>query len=258
MLVVTAGAESRAIVGLDKRTGKELWRAEAEGLGLVWGTPVLAKNQEGQEEIVIGAAYEIWGVNPSTGKLQWFCEAIDTESFSSSLVVHDGVAYAAEGRSGGSIAMKVGGKGDVTSDAVIWSGRDASRFSTPIVHEGRLYLISSGIVACLEASNGEQVFRGRLRRSDRRTDQASSQPESRNSFRGRFGSMDYSSPVLADGKIYYVSRSGDMHVLEAGDKLNELATNRVTDDPEDFSATPAISDGQIFIRSDKHLYCIAK
>jgi hypothetical protein len=73
---------------------------------------------------------------------------------------------------------------------------------------------------------------------------------------GGFGG-DYASPIIADGKIYFTSRSGDMFVLKASDKFEQLATNRVTSESEDFSATPAVSDGQLFIRSSKHLYCIA-
>ncbi|MCH8149450.1 MAG: EF-hand domain-containing protein, partial [Planctomycetes bacterium] len=68
---------------------------------------------------------------------------------------------------------------------------------------------------------------------------------------------DYSSPILADGKLYYVRRSGDMFVLQANDKLEQIALNRVTNDKEEFSATPAASDGDLFIRSDKHLYCLS-
>lgn len=62
---------------------------------------------------------------------------------------------------------------------------------------------------------------------------------------------------MGDGKIYYVSRGGDIHVIKAADKFEQLATNRLTSETEDFSATPAISSGQIFVRSNKHLYCVS-
>lgn len=71
------------------------------------------------------------------------------------------------------------------------------------------------------------------------------------------GGSDYSSPVLGDGKIYYVTRKGEIHVIKPTDKFEQLATNRVTSESEDFSATPAISSGQIFFRSNKHLYCVS-
>jgi outer membrane protein assembly factor BamB len=75
---------------------------------------------------------------------------------------------------------------------------------------------------------------------------------------GGFGGGDYASPVVADGKIYFVARNGDMFVLRATDQFEQLAVNRVTTETEDFSATPALSDGQIFVRSNRHLYCIAQ
>jgi hypothetical protein len=71
------------------------------------------------------------------------------------------------------------------------------------------------------------------------------------------GGQDYSSPVLADGKIYFTSRGGDIHVFAAGLEFKQLAVNRVTREREDFSATPAVSRGELFIRSSKYLYCVA-
>jgi outer membrane protein assembly factor BamB len=291
LVVVPAGAESRAVIGLDKSTGKELWRSESDNLGNVWGTPIVAKVDDTRTDIVIGAPYEIWGINPATGKLKWYCNAMETDQFNSSVVLADGIIYAVEGRGGGSIAISSGGKGDVTASNVVWSGNDSNRFATPIVHEGRIYLISGGTAKCLNAADGKEIFQARLQggasggspaapggqppegaRPGRRgpggggTGQPPGGPGGfggpggpgggRGGFGGGRGS-DYSSPVLGDGKIYYVTRSGDIHVLAATDKFEKLATNRLTDDSEDFSATPAISNGQIFFRSSKHLYCVS-
>lgn len=69
--------------------------------------------------------------------------------------------------------------------------------------------------------------------------------------------IDYASPIIADGKLYFTARNGDTYVFTAGKEFNQLAVNRVTTDPEEFSATPAISDGEIFIRSNKNLYCVS-
>ena len=91
---------------------------------------------------MIGAPNEIWGLNPATGKLKWYCEAMPTDQFNSSVVISDNTIYAVEGRGGGSIAIKTGGKGDITKTDVVWSGRDSNRFSTPLLFEGRMYLIS--------------------------------------------------------------------------------------------------------------------
>lgn len=262
ILVVTAAAESQAIVGLDKETGKELWRAEAEGLASTWGTPVLAKSEEGKTQVVLGVPYEFWGLDPETGKLTWYCEAMDSDSYCSSVIEHDGIIYGIEGRGGGSIAVKAGGKKDISQTNVLWRGRNNNRISTPVFHEGRIYFFSGRVANCIDAKTGAEIFQGRLPTADNA--QAAQGPAGgpggpggRRGGGGGRGGQDYGSPILADGKIYFITRNGDMHVLKATDKLESLAVNRVTNDSEDFSATPAISGGELFVRSNKHMYCIS-
>jgi hypothetical protein len=70
------------------------------------------------------------------------------------------------------------------------------------------------------------------------------------------GGQDYSSPVVAGKNLYYVFRSGEASVFELGPELKQVATNRLDAQGAEFSATPAISDGELFIRSSKYLYCI--
>ncbi len=197
-------------------------------------------------DLVIWVASEIWGINPQTGKLRWYCETSKSNEFCSSLVAHGGVVYAVGGRGGGgSIAVRVGGKGDVTSSHVLWTGRDSSRFSTPIFYKDRLYSFANDVATIINAKTGERLARSRL------------EGGSGGSSERRMGG-DYGSPVLADGKVYFVRQSGDMFVLKADDKLEQLAVNRLTAaEDEEFSATPAVSGGELFIRSNKRLYCVA-
>ncbi len=249
LLIVTASAESEALVALDKATGKEVWRQETSGLNGCWGTPVLVEVSPERTDLVLGVPSEIWGFNPETGKLRWFCTGMPTDTFVSSVVAGDGVAYAVEGRGGGSIAVRVGGNGDVAQSHVVWTGQDNNRIGTPVLFAGRLYCSAGGVVTCLDTKNGKKVFQGRL-------------PSTGGGTSGRRGGGrgfggDYASPVVADGKIYFLSRAGDMYVLETGDSFTVLAHNRITSETEDFSATPAISDGELFLRSSKHLYCVA-
>jgi hypothetical protein len=68
-------------------------------------------------------------------------------------------------------------------------------------------------------------------------------------------SGDYASPVFADGKLFYTKRSGETFVFKSGEKLEQIAVNKLGDN-ESFGATPAISHGQLFLRSDKFLYCV--
>lgn len=250
-LVVTAGPERRAMVGLDAETGKELWAAESESFGDVWGTPILVTSGD-RTDIVIGAPGEMWGINPKTGKVRWYCEAIQSDQFNTSVVASDGVIFAVEGRGGGAIAIKAGGKGDVSQSNVLWTGRDANRFGTPVVYEGRIYFVANGIANCLDAKTGSKLYQSRLPRPDG----ADNEPQ-QDSGRGRggFGGQDYASPVIAAGRVYYVSAGGDIHVWKTGDSFESLAVNRLASG-ETFAATPAISAGDLFFRSNKKLYCV--
>ncbi|WP_298863522.1 PQQ-binding-like beta-propeller repeat protein [uncultured Gimesia sp.] len=262
LLIVTATAESEAIVALNKVTGKEVWRQESTGFNATWGTPILVSINDERTDLVIGVPFEIWSLNPNTGKLRWYCEAMSTETYCSSVIAHNGVVYGIEGRGGGSIAVRANGKGDVTKSHVLWSGRDSNRIETPVIYQNRIYFFSKGIANCIDARTGERIFRGRLDSgntvaSDEREEQAGNRSGGRQG-RGGFRGSDYSSPVIADGKIYFTSRSGETYVIKASDKLEQLSVNRLTDDNEDFSATPAVSGGQLFIRSDRHLYCIGE
>jgi len=258
LLIVTATAESEAIVALNKETGKEVWRQESTGFNATWGTPILVPIDDKRTDLVIGVPYEIWSLNPETGKLRWYCEAMPTETYCSSVIAHHGVIYGIEGRGGGSIAVRADGKGDVTKSHVLWSGRDSNRIETPIFYQDRIYFFAN----CIDAKTGERIFRGRLDAGNSvASEKQEEQPGNRVGGRqgrggGGFRGSNYSSPVIADGKIYFISRSGETYVLKASDQLEQLSVNRLTDENEDFSATPAVSDGDLFIRSDKHLYCV--
>ena len=250
LLIVTAPAESQAMVALNTLTGQEVWRQAAMGFDGLRGTPTLVQVDENRTDLVVGVPFEIWGLNPKNGKLRWFCEGTESELFNSSVVSHDGLVYGIEGPGGGSLAVRAGGKGDVTKTHVVWRGRNRNQFGTPIVHQGRVYFVAHGIINCINATTGKQVFQTRL------------QGAGRGGFRGLvlggLGGGDYSSAVVADGKLYYVRRSGDIFVLKADTKFELLSVNRMTDDNlEEFKATPAISDGELFVRSSKHLYCVA-
>jgi hypothetical protein len=254
LLIVTATAECEGMVGLDKATGREVWRQEAAGFNGSWSTPVLVPAGQGRVDMVIGVPGEIWGLSPKTGLLRWYCQSVEDTSFCSSLAVVEDTVYAIEGRGGGSIAVRVGGRGEVTDSHVLWRGRHTNRIGSPIAYQGRIYFFSQGIANCIDAETGERLFQDRLRGPGRSSGGRGTTGRRRRGFT----SSDYSSPIIADGKLYFVSRSGDVYVLRAIDRFEQLAVNRVTDDREDFSATPAVSGGALFIRSDQHLYCAAK
>jgi len=245
VVIVVAGPERRAVVGLDAETGKELWSADSEALASVWGTPVTAPGRDGVTDVVLATPGELWGLNPATGKIRWFAGAVGEDGFNTSAVIADGVAYCIEGRSGGSIAIRTGGKGDVTETNVVWSGRDANRFGTPLVVDGRVWFVANRIANCLDAATGERLFQTRL--------------PGEGGGGGGFGrGGDYASPVAADGKVYYVTSDGQVHVLASAATFESLAVNDLGEEGETFAATPAISAGAIYVRSDRHLWCFSE
>lgn len=265
LVIVTASAESQALVAFDGKTGEEAWRSESEGYSGTWGTPILVE-AEGRTDLVLAVPYEIWGLNPDTGKLRWYCNGIEADSMCSSVVAGDGIVYAVEAGpgGGGAIAVRAGGTGDVTKTHVLWTQNERSRIGTPLIHEGRMYWITGGVANCIDAVTGERVYQERLggpAAPDGNAGQAGGRPGGRRRGGGGFGGFgggqDYSSPVAADGKLYFVSRTGDMSVLALGSEFSLLAQNRF-DEPGDFSATPAISNGELLIRSNKFLYCVAE
>jgi outer membrane protein assembly factor BamB len=279
LVIVTASAESHSLVALDKKTGKEIWRQQTEGLGGTWGTPILVDVGDGRTDLVLGVPYEIWGLNPKNGKLRWYCESIDSESMCASVVASDGIVYAVGGRDGGTIALRAGGKGDVTKTHVLWKGNERSRIGTPVLAAGQLCWVSRGILNCVDAKTGKSLTKARLEPAPAASPSSeadgkqevkdasgeeddgrsrSSGRRGRRGGRGRGGArggQDYSSPVVAGDKLYYFKRSGVGFVVELGAKAETLATNRL-EDGGDFNASPAVSDGALFIRSTKALYCI--
>ncbi len=252
MVIVPAVVESHSIVALNQETGEEVWKQEADGFGSTWGTPVLV-NAADRTELVIGVPYELWSLNPDTGKLLWYSDGPGSNSMCSSVVADGDVVYAAESGpgGGGTVAVRAGGKGNVTDTHTVWTGSDRSRIGTPLIHDGRMYWVSSGVANCIDIKTGKRVYQERLGGGG-----AARESGGRRGFSGR-GGQDYSSPVAADGKLYYVRRSGDIHVIALGEKFEQLATNRFAGDDSDFHASPAISDGELFIRSGKYLYCVA-
>jgi outer membrane protein assembly factor BamB len=275
-VIVNAADEALAIVWLDKKTGKEMYRAEADGLGECWTTPVLVENGD-QSEIALSVIGEIWGLSNTTGKLRWFADGVNSRNAQVSLIVDNGVVYAAGEEA---YAVKVNGKGDVSESNTIWEGRIRTSYATPVLVDGHLFSVSSSIVECIDAKSGERVFQERLVSSgggggngqrgggDRDFAGPGGGPGGgfgggRGGFgggrgRGGPGGGDYASPVVANGKIYVTTNAGNIHVFEAKPEFNLLASNDMSFDKSGFGATPAVSDGCLFLRSNTHLYCIGE
>jgi outer membrane protein assembly factor BamB len=241
-VIINASEEGGAIFALEKATGKIAWKAEGAALSSSFGTAVLVEG-EGRTDLVFALPGELWGLNPDTGKLRWFAETGLPGNIAPSVVAGDGVVYVCGGFPKlGAIAVRTGGKGDVTNTHVVWSGSISTYVPTPVLHEGRLYFVSdSGFATCLDAKTGNAIYKERLPGA---------------SATGRGGKPFYSSPVLANGALYAVSRQNGTFVLDAKPEFKVVGQNKLAGDDSQFNATPAIADGQLFLRSNRALYCI--
>ena len=236
LVIVNASVESESLVALEKATGKEVWRAS--GIKESWDTPIVVKTPEGTTELAVAVFGKVLGFDPLKGTELWSCETKIPWYMVPSLVAENGIVYCIGGRGGGgAFAVKTGGRGDVSATHVLWRGKKGSNVSSPIVHGGHLYWASDSlpIVSCADIKTGELLYEERLPRAE----------------------QFYPSPVMADDKLYYLTRSGQTFVVAAKPTFELLATNQF-DERAVFNACPVIADGRVFLRSDRFLYCIGK
>jgi len=235
LVIVNASVESESLVALNKETGKEVWRAD--GIKESWNTPILVDVDGGRTELVVAVIGKILGFDPSTGEQLWSCNTDIKWYMAPSLVAHKGIVYGIGGRTGGALAVRAGGKGDVTRSHRLWTGTKGSNVSSPILYEGHLYWAheKSGIVYCAKADTGEVLYEKRLNRA------------------GQF----YASPVLVGGRLYYTTREGRTFVVAAKPTFELLATNTL-DDRTAFNASGAVADGRLLLRSARYLYCLGQ
>jgi outer membrane protein assembly factor BamB len=228
LVIINASIESGSLIALDKDTGKESWRAK--GISSSWNTPVLVDVPNGGTELVVNESQAVIGVEPANGKELWRVTGFGGY-VCPSVVAHKGVVYLVRDRA---LAIKAGGRGDVTNSHVLWRGRGSSTVPSPVYYNGYLYW-AYGPVYCLDAATGKEVYR-------------------KNLSTGAF----YASPLAADGKIYFISRRGGTFVLAAGPTFKELARNQFSDDDSRTNASPIVSDGCLLLRTDRYLVCIGK
>jgi hypothetical protein len=235
LVIINASVESRALIALDKKSGRETWRQG--DMEMSWSTPALVKTGGGWE-LVAQVKGKILGLDPATGEPLWSCQGID-DYVCPSVVAEGDVAYLIGGRRATAIAVRAGGRGDVTATHKLWEINKGSNVSSPVYHNGHLYWAhdSRGTVYCVDAQTGKDLYEERL----------SPRP-------GRI----YASPLAADGKLYYVSREAGVFVVVAQPQFELLAHNTIASDPSVFNASPSVADGRLLLRSDRALYCLGE
>ena len=218
------------LLAVDKRTGKERWRADRGKGRLSYSTPLVVNTPNGPE-LIVNSSERVDAYDPRTGTLLWFTGR--TNRFPIPMpVFHDGLIYMSRGyRSGPYMAIRPGGRGDISKSHIVWEAATGAPYISSLVYDaGLIYMATDvGAITVVDAKTGQRVSQQRVE--------------------GIFSA----SPVAGDGKIYFVSETGETIVMQSGRTPTVLSRN---DLGERGVASPAISNGQIFIRTDDHVFCI--
>lgn len=236
-LVIQNGDSDRDafLEAFDKRSGKSVWRVpRSDHRG--WSTPILFE-VAGRQELILNGHEGVSAYDPATGKTLWSCRGFNGRGEPTATPGEEFV-YLVNGLPGDVYAVRPGGKGDVTESRMAWhtprkAGRD---LPSPIVIGKYVMVVSlAGMAICYDADDGHSLWQQRL------------------------GGNFSASPIAAAGLAYFLSEDGSVVVAEPGPQWKQIARNRISvDDDEVFRASLAPCEGQLFVRSDRALYCIGR
>jgi outer membrane protein assembly factor BamB len=234
--------DNQFIAAFDIRDGKEVWRVKRDELPS-WGTPTVYEGKT-RAELITNGTNLICGYDPLTGKELWRLKGNSLITCPTPIIAHDLIFVTSGYRPIKPIyAIRVGATGDISLEAgresnqsIAWSKMKGGPYQpTPLVYGDHLFTNSNnGVLGCYNARTGELIYEQRI--ADK-------------------GGSYSASPVAADGKLYLSSEDGEIFVIKTGPKYELLATNRMG---EVLMATPAISDGMIFVRGRNHIFGIAE
>ena len=237
------GEPATFLIALDKRTGKTIWKQDETAINSPvfgsWSTPIVIRVGDRDELIMplpgerVGGDGLFKAYDPSTGKELWTCKGLGNEIYAMPTVSPgNDLIVGISGHNGPLLAVRPGGTGDVTASHRVWrmAGKNPQRVGSGVFHGGRLFISDApGFVECIDPKTGEPHWKERLDGN-------------------LWGSM-----LLADNRLYVTNLEGETFVLAAGPKYRLLARNALR---EPIYAAPAVSNGEIFLRTHKHLYCI--
>jgi outer membrane protein assembly factor BamB len=218
------------ILALDKNSGEIRWKASRGLSRIAHVTPNILRHH-GRDQLISGGGDVIQAFDLETGNRLWSADS-EGEGVVPSVVIGDNLIFTTSGWPKLTIrAVRPGGEGDVTDSHIVWEQRRSVPEQASFIYsKPHLFTINyAGIANCLEAETGEVLWNERI------------------------GGKHSASPILAAGKIYFVSEEGETTIIEAGPELEVLARNTL---PGTFKASPAVSRGNIFLRSHDQLYCI--
>jgi outer membrane protein assembly factor BamB len=225
------------MAAFDAATGRELWRTARDSKPS-WATPTIVEGPKRTELVANGVEF-VAGYDAETGKELWRVKGTSMISVPTPFVAN-GLIYVFSGYSRNirrSYAIRPGAMGDITGskEAIAWMREEAPYLSTPVIVGDQLFTYSTrgGIMASYNALTGATLYQQRL----------------------GLGTPASASMVAADGVVYAANEDGEVYVFKPGAKYEQLAMNPMG---ETVMATPAISDGTLFIRGARHLFAVRR
>lgn len=221
------------LAAYDLETGKEAWRASRDEKPS-WSTPALYRGESGVELVTNGGNW-IRANDPRTGKELWRLSRGDLQVITPTPIVSGDRIVVTGGNPTGAqstVAIRPGARGDAT-DHVLWTAERSSPYTpTPLAYQGLLHVVvDNGILAAFDLATGERIYRVRL----------------------EVGAGFSASPIVSDGRLYLASEDGAVFVVRAGREFETLAKNEMG---EPLMATPAVSEGTLFVRGSRHLFAV--
>jgi outer membrane protein assembly factor BamB len=237
--------ERTFLIAVDKTTGKTVWQADEPGGNFgensskwtgSWSTPIVIR-LNGRDEMIMNFPNRVAAFDPRTGKELWTCKGLNPLVYTSPLW-GDSVVVAMGGFNGSSLAVRPGGRGDITETNRLWQvPRTKQRIGSGVISNGHIYILDEpGVAECIELPTGKMVWEQRLEGPSKEL-------------------TSWSSMVLSEGKLYVINQGGDTFVLRASPKFELLSVNPLG---ETTNASLAVSNGEIFIRSHQSLWCISE
>ena len=237
---LTTAPEQKAwksgIYGLDAKTGKQVWKLDLPNCLNTFSTPLVRDLAGGKHEFICAdTASGVFGIDVQTGKMNWQYNPGYKQRSLGSPALHDDVLFCTFGSGGGGKETAAIDLKAAKPTQLYEIAKALPYVPSPLVMGEYMYLLGDGgILQCVEFKTGKPVYEERL-----------------NGTKG--SSKFFSSPVAGDGKIYCGSQMGDVIVVKAGPKFEQLSASKL-DSP--INATPAIGDSRVFVRTEKMLYCV--
>lgn len=225
-----------SIHALDKRTGKTIWKTERDE-PTCWATPLIVQHQGGSQ-IIMNGQTSARSYDLATGKELWRCAGQTQRPVASAVSMGDLVIVGSGFRGSYMGAFRLDGRGNIEgTKSVVWElDRDTPDIASPLLSNGRVYFHKgkSGMLTCADARTGKLHYEVERLSGINST---------------------YASPIAANGHVYLTGRSGKTVVIKDSNKLEVVATNSLG---EGIDATPAPVDNDLFIRGERHLFCISE